>query len=48
MEALQRLRHNRTIILVTHQLETAVYCDQIFVMQEGEIVENPTQDDLLA
>jgi ABC-type multidrug transport system fused ATPase/permease subunit len=34
--------------LVTHRLETAVDCDQIFVMQEGEIVEDGTHADLLA
>jgi subfamily B ATP-binding cassette protein MsbA len=48
IETLQRLRRNRTIILVTHRLETAVDCDRIFVMQEGEIVEDGTHADLLA
>jgi ABC-type multidrug transport system fused ATPase/permease subunit len=48
IETLQRLRRNRTIILVTHRLETAVGCDQIFVMQEGEIVEDGTPADFLA
>jgi ABC-type multidrug transport system fused ATPase/permease subunit len=48
IETLQRLRRNRTIILVTHRLETAVDCDPIFVMQEGEIVEDGTHADLLA
>jgi subfamily B ATP-binding cassette protein MsbA len=48
IETLQRLRRLRTIILVTHRLETALDCDQIFVMQEGEIVEDGTHADLLA
>jgi subfamily B ATP-binding cassette protein MsbA len=48
IETLQRLRRKRTIILVTHRLETAIDCDRIFVMQEGEIVEEGTHDELLS
>jgi subfamily B ATP-binding cassette protein MsbA len=48
IETLQRLRRLRTIILVTHRLETAVDCDQIFVMQEGAIIEDGSHAELLA
>lgn len=48
IETLQRLRRLRTIILVTHRLETAVDCDRIFVMQGGAIVEDGTHAELLA
>ncbi len=48
IETLQRLRRLRTIILVTHRIETAVDCDRIFVMQEGEIVESGIHAELLA
>lgn len=47
LETLQRLRHKRTIILVTHRLETAADCDLIFVLREGEIVESGTHAELL-
>lgn len=48
IETLHRLRGSRTIILVTHRLETAFDCDQIFVMHGGEIVESGTHAELLA
>ncbi|MBA2743350.1 MAG: hypothetical protein H0U43_03420 [Chthoniobacterales bacterium] len=38
----------RTIILVTHRLESVVGCDQIFVMQGGRIVERGRHEQLLA
>ena len=47
IETIQRLRRLRTIILVTHRLETAVDCDRIFVMQGGAIVEDGTHAELL-
>ncbi len=48
IETLQRLRRNRTIILVTHRLETVFDCDRIFVIQQGKIVEDGTDTNLLA
>ncbi len=48
IETLQRLRGNRTIILVTHRLETVFECERIFVMQSGNIVEDGIHTDLLA
>ena len=45
---LLRLRAMRTIILVTHRLQSVTQCDQIFVMQNGTIAERGAHDGLLA
>jgi ATP-binding cassette, subfamily B, bacterial len=45
---LRSLKGRRTIVLVTHRLESAVECDQIFVMDSGRIVERGTHRQLVA
>ncbi len=45
---LRRLRGMRTIVLVTHRLESVVHCDQIFVMRGGQIAERGRHEGLLA
>jgi ATP-binding cassette, subfamily B, bacterial len=48
VEMLHKLRGLRTIVLVTHRLESVVDCDRIFVMEAGTIVEQGTHAQLLA
>jgi subfamily B ATP-binding cassette protein MsbA len=47
IQTLQRLKGQRTIILVSHRLSTVADCDQIFVMHEGRIVERGTHAELV-
>jgi ATP-binding cassette subfamily B protein len=45
---LARLARGRTVISVTHRLESAAGADQIFVMQAGRLVQRGTHAELLA
>ena len=47
-DALFKLMQNRTSIVIAHRLSTIQHADIIVVMQEGEIVEQGTHDELLA
>lgn len=47
IEAIERLRGDRTIIMIAHRLTTVQNCDIIYLMEEGEIVAKGTYDDLL-
>lgn len=47
MEAVNNLGGNVTIIIIAHRLTTVRACDQIYMMQEGQIIANGTFDELL-
>jgi ATP-binding cassette subfamily B protein len=47
-EALRELASGRTTIVIAHRLSTVRDADQIVVLDEGELVERGTHDDLLA
>jgi ABC-type multidrug transport system fused ATPase/permease subunit len=45
---LNALKGKRTIILVSHRLSTVIECDQIFMMEHGQIIERGTHEELVA
>ncbi|MFL5166789.1 MAG: ABC transporter ATP-binding protein, partial [Microvirga sp.] len=47
VDTLFALRGRRTIVLVTHRLESVVHCDRIFALAAGRIVEAGTHRRLL-
>ena len=47
-EALGALRQGRTTFVIAHRLSTIYSADQILVLEDGEIVESGSHEDLLA
>jgi len=47
-DAIERLMENRTTLIIAHRLSTVRRADRIFVIVNGEIVEEGTHDQLLA
>ena len=47
-QALARLRGQRTLLVIAHQLSTVSMADQIIVLDEGRVIEQGAPDELLA
>jgi ATP-binding cassette subfamily C protein len=47
IEAIERLRGDRTIIMIAHRLTTVKNCDIIYMMDKGQIIAQGTYDELL-
>ncbi len=47
-EALYKLMQNRTSIVIAHRLSTIQHADEIVVLQDGEIAEQGSHDELIA
>lgn len=47
-EALYNLMQNRTSLVIAHRLSTIQHADEIIVIQNGEIVERGTHDELIS
>ena len=46
MEAIDRQRSKRGLILITHRVSAAAHCDQIIVLEKGRVVERGTHREL--
>jgi subfamily B ATP-binding cassette protein MsbA len=46
-EAIERLRHGRTVIIIAHRLSTVRLAHRIVLIQEGRIVEHGSHDELV-
>ena len=46
LQALSQISQNQTTLMITHRIEDLKQCDQIFVMQQGEIVQQGNFDQL--
>jgi len=47
MEAVNNLGHDITIILIAHRLSTVRQCDQIYLLERGEVKASGTYDELI-
>lgn len=47
IKAIERLRGDKTIIMIAHRLTTVKNCDTIYMMKDGEIIADGTYEDLL-
>jgi len=47
MEAIHKLGHSITIIIIAHRLTTLKECDQIFVLEAGRVVDSGTHASLM-
>ncbi len=48
MEAVQRIRADKTIIIIAHRLSTVRNCDTIYLFEQGQMVSSGTYDELVA
>lgn len=46
MEAVNNLDHDITVIFIAHRLSTVRHCDQIYLMEQGEVKAHGTFEDL--
>ena len=48
MQAVNSLGHDITIVLIAHRLSTVRHCDQIYLLERGEVKASGTYDELIA
>jgi ATP-binding cassette subfamily B protein len=48
LEAIDRQRAQRGLVLITHRVSAAAHCDRIIVIDDGRVVQSGTHDELVA
>ena len=48
LEAIERQKRDRTVLLITHRVAAASRCDRVIVLDHGRVVEDGTHDELVA
>jgi ATP-binding cassette subfamily B protein len=46
LDAIDRQRSERSLVLITHRVAAASHCDRILVLEQGRVVESGTHDEL--
>jgi ATP-binding cassette, subfamily B, bacterial PglK len=46
MDAVNNLKHKVTIIIIAHRLSTVRQCDKIYLLKDGEVIDQGSYDDL--
>ena len=46
-QSMSRAADDKTVIFISHRLSTTVMADEIFMLENGEIIEHGTHDDLM-
>ena len=47
IEAIEKLKKNRTIIIIAHRLSTVKNCDKLYILKQGEIIDQGTYSELI-
>src|SRR5699024_10994650 len=47
LNVIKTLTQTKTVIFITHRLQSVVHCDEIYVMQQGALVEQGTHQKLM-
>jgi ATP-binding cassette subfamily C protein len=47
VQAIEQLKRDRTIIIIAHRLSTVKNCDKLYILKQGQIIEQGTYDELI-